>query len=614
MRIKNPKIGPYQYFVYPNVRKDQDRLIEDLDEFLSSNIKIALIKGDTGLGKEAALASQIVKHRNKFDHIVHVIPTDMGKINIEKELNLIKEKFPEISLPVVVLHNKGMMCYLLKEARKQNRFKEKEINVYDLCDRQECMVNQKGKCEYYQTIEKIEKSKIIICDYNYVFDPYIRKAIFGDMFEKKDVLLLINEVHELPDRITSQFSFSISSNIFAHAISELSGKYLKEGDREKFMIKFGSMKKDIEFVRGLEGDFKSFLINSYDRFYGTTDNKIEVKLNNLLENNPVKYKRLINVGNDMIRWKIKNNIGTISHTKVLGMFLQQVRYTSGLDYYFSYVEKENNNSYNMGIACMNPYPLIKEPFDNATKVIMYSGTLYPERYMRLFMLGKFGEVFMPEPYRAEYLKNRVDLFYSDGRLTKEVRDSRKLRKSADELNVIIKEIPKPCAIFVVSPLWRKIKPMLNFRRYKMIEEIPGSDKRELFSKIRKADIAVLSPYGSFKQSVDMSFLQSVIILGICDPMLDLITRKTLDYYKEKFLKTHGIKSDWIAYELICRLPAIEKSLQATGRGIRKEKDRLLAVWFDERWINQSRFIAGENKKNCMNLPSLLKEIEVYKKV
>ena len=110
----------------------------------------------------------------------------MGKINIEKELNLIKDKFPEINLPVVVLHNKEMMCYLLREARKQNRFKEKEINVYDLCDRQECMINQKGKCDYYRTIEKIVKSKIIICDYNYVFDPYIRKAVFGDMFEKKD--------------------------------------------------------------------------------------------------------------------------------------------------------------------------------------------------------------------------------------------------------------------------------------------------------------------------------------------------------------------------------------------------------------------------------------------
>ena len=53
MKIKNPKIGPYQHFVYSNVRKDQDRLIEDLDDFLSSNIKIAIIKGDTGLGKIA---------------------------------------------------------------------------------------------------------------------------------------------------------------------------------------------------------------------------------------------------------------------------------------------------------------------------------------------------------------------------------------------------------------------------------------------------------------------------------------------------------------------------------------------------------------------------------
>lgn len=290
-----------------------------------------------------------------------------------------------------------------------------------------------------------------------------------------------------------------------------------------------------------------------------------------------------------------------------------MRFTKDLDYYVSYLEKEAEKKYKIGIACMNPYPLIKEPFDKAEKIIMYSGTLYPDRYLRLFMLGKFGEVFVPEPYKAEYMKNRTDIFYSDGKLIKTIRDTAKIRKSARELEEVIKNVPKPCAIFAVRPLWSKMKEHLNLRGYKVIEEQTEDDKRKLLKNLKKADILVLSPYGSFKQSLDMSFLKTIVILGICDPMLDLITRKTLEYYKGKFLKDKGIKSNWVAYELICRLPAIEKSLQAVGRGIRGEKDKLLAIWFDERWIKQSRFVTSVNKKNIKRLPDLIKEIKDYKR-
>lgn len=615
MSIKNPGKGSYEYFPYSRVRKAQDRLVEDLDEFLSSPIKIALIKGDTGLGKEVAIASQIAKHLDEFDRVIHLIPTDTGKINIEKEIAIIKDKFPELRLNVVTLKNKRDMCFLFKEAKRDKRFKEKNIDVYDLCDRNECLENQAGKCFYYKTISKIKESRLIICDYNYVFDPYIRKAVFEDMFEKESVLLLINEVHELPDRITNQFSHEINFDIFRYVAKELEGGFLSKEDKQKFDRKFKYISESIAIVKKLERNLKSFIGRSYDKFFGTVDNKIEVNLNEVFGTLGKDYKTLLKLGKDIVDWKIDNDIGTISHTKVLGRFLQQINFTKELGYYFSYVEKRDEHTYTIGIACMNPYPLIKYPFEKVEKVIMYSGTLYPERYMRLFMLGKFGEIFVPEPYKAEHIKNRIDIFYARERLTKNFRDSKELKKIAEELASIIKLAPKPCAIFAVRPLWERIKQYTSLRGYKVEEEQPDmteEQKKIFLMKMAKADLIALSPYGSFKQSVDMSFLESCIILGICDPMLDLVTRKTLDYYKEKFIKRHGIRSDWVAYELICRLPAIEKMLQAVGRGIRKENDHLLAIWFDERWITQSRFISSENKSICRDLPSLTKEIKAYK--
>lgn len=609
MKIKNQKTGAYKYFVYPYVRKDQNRMIEDLDEFLSSRIKIALIKGDTGLGKEAAIASQIAKHRRDFDYIIHLIPTDMGKINIEKELKLIREKFSGLGLNITVLHNKESMCPLYKEVKDSKKFQEKNIDVYDLCRPEEC--KKKNVCDYYDNMHKIKQSKVILCDYNYVFDPYIRKYTFEDIFDKKKVLLLINEVHELPDRITSQFSFNISTFLFRLVIAELNGLNLNKRDQKKFLNHFKGLKNAVGYVQEVEKSVKSMILRRHDEFNLTVDNKIELNPERLFDDTR-RTNKLIRLGQEITKWKIDNNIGTISHTKVLGKFLNQLRFTRELDYYFFYLEKNSGDKYRIGGACMNPYPLIKEPFEKAKKIILYSGTMYPDRYIRLFMLGKFGEVFVPEPYKAEYMKNRTDFFYSDGKLIKSMRDSNKLKKSAKELSEVIKNLPKPCAIFTVRPLWEKMKPYIKLRG-RVAEETRDIDKRKFFSEIKKANISILSPYGSFKQSIDMSFLKSIVILGICDPMLDLVTRKTLEYYKEKFLKDKGIKADWVSYELICRLPAIEKSLQAAGRGIRKESDKLLTIWFDERWIKQSRFILNENKKNFLKLPELIKDIKKYKR-
>ena len=52
------------------------------------------------------------------------------------------------------------------------------------------------------------ESDIIICDYNYLFDPNVAlKRLFG-MEQKQDYVFLIDEAHNLPERAREIYGWS----------------------------------------------------------------------------------------------------------------------------------------------------------------------------------------------------------------------------------------------------------------------------------------------------------------------------------------------------------------------------------------------------------------------
>ncbi|MCD6381543.1 MAG: hypothetical protein J7L43_01020 [Candidatus Aenigmarchaeota archaeon] len=95
----------------------------------------------------------------------------------------------------------------------------------------------------------------------------------------------------------------------------------------------------------------------------------------------------------------------------------------------------------------------------------------------------------------------------------------------------------------------------------------------------KSDDAVLfgAQSGSFSEGVDFfgGILKVVVIVGVALSKPDLETKALIDYYDYKFGK--GWKYGYI-------YPAVNRALQAAGRGIRSEKDRSVIVFMDKRFL------------------------------
>jgi len=57
--------------------------------------------------------------------------------------------------------------------------------------------------------------QVIICDFNYVFDPLVRLSILTEHTNKQ--LLLVDEAHNLTDRARSMYSAELDRNAIKRA-------------------------------------------------------------------------------------------------------------------------------------------------------------------------------------------------------------------------------------------------------------------------------------------------------------------------------------------------------------------------------------------------------------
>ena len=92
----------------------------------------------------------------------------------------------------------------------------------------EALAREYDVCPFELSLDLTETAEIIICDYNYVFDPHVRlKRFFGDKAIKGDYALMIDEAHNLFPRVQDMLSAQLSERslrLVRRALKEWVGK------------------------------------------------------------------------------------------------------------------------------------------------------------------------------------------------------------------------------------------------------------------------------------------------------------------------------------------------------------------------------------------------------
>lgn len=404
---------------------------------------------------------------------------------------------------------------------------------------------------------------IIICDYNYLFDPIVYlKRFFNE--EKNDYVFLIDEVHNLVDRSREMFSASLSEQKIALVYKEL----LKEDQKQR------------RVMNRLIKDFKSFRTNCGERDFMTQSEPADLFL-----------KHVTKFTEGTKEWLLTNQQSS-SHSKMVELYFEALTYLKISELYderyVTYVHLVGEDVL-IKQFCLNPSFLINQTLKRGKSSVLFSATLSPINYFAQLLGGEEKPLMyqLPSPFKQEHqflaIANYIDTRY-------QVRQD-SYQPIASALNIMVSQKKGNYLFFFPSYHYLEAVYQVFIENNPTIEtvvqeRVMDEGQRESFlKKFKNAPESSLAGFcvlgGIFSEGIDLKGerLIGVAIVGVGLAQLNV---------EADLVRKHYQLENREGYQFSYQIPGMNKVLQAAGRVIRSEMDRGVVLLLDQRF-NAKRY-------------------------
>ncbi len=429
---------------------------------------------------------------------------------------------------------------------------------------------QEGVCPYEIASELISSATLVVGDYYHVFSPRVGKVFLKKLRRKlEDIILIVDEAHNLPDRIRKILTFSLSTRTLTRAAREAVGL-------------------DPDVARTLQGlaDDLSARVSSF-----SPGEERRIEHEDLHDWFSFDFKEMAEtleeLGKDYLEITGRNK----SYLLSVARFLRGWDEGEGAFLYYVRLWKDGT-TVSVVKRALDPSYISKPIFEAIHSGILISGTLTPpEMYRDLLGMDVSRTVLreFPSPFPRE---NRLVLVVPTATTRFSRRTPEEFRRIAKIVGEIVEAIPGNVAVFF--PSYSVLQGVLHFasgfiprkifvqRENMSPEEL--SAMLESFRRQRDSGAVLFAVAGgSLAEGVDYPGrdLIGVVVVGVPLAEMNIETQALIEYYEEKMGR------GWF-YGYI--YPAISKALQAAGRCIRSESDRGVIVLLDERytWKNYKK--------------------------
>lgn len=584
------------YFPHDSVRPVQNDLMTTINAAIN-NARSLIVHAPTGLGKTAASLAPTLRYAIENNKTIFFLTSrhTQHKIAVETLQN-IKEKFG-IQFDVVDVIGKKWMCQVPgTSSLRSSEFveycravkKDHKCEFYEntrkpdgkytmearaaLTDIRSLHIdglmkfcNQSKFCPYEMSMLLATHAKVIVADYNYMFNPAIRNMILGKMDkDMSDVIMIVDEAHNLPFRIRELLTSRASTGILSRAIKEAQ-KY--EYDNEATILR-----EILEELNKLASELK---LNEEKLI---TRNQL-MDVINIHTKDLGQFIENLNELADLIREDQKSSfVGSFA------LFLDSWQGDDdGFVRILSKKEGFRESQVIVSYRCLDPSVIAAGTINTVHSSILMSGTLQPSEMYR-DLLGVMDP--MTAVYESPFpKKNRLNLIVPDATTKFTQRSETQFGKIADICAEITNNVPGNSAIFFPS---YNLRDKVNYRfmtrsEKTQLQEEPGMSKDDKLAVLEKLDeykqhgmVLLGVSSGSFGEGVDFpgDLLKCVIIVGLPLKSPDLETKQMIDYFDRKFGK--GWNYGYI-------FPAFNQTLQNAGRCIRSETDKGVVIFLDERY-------------------------------
>ncbi len=530
--------------------------------------KKLLIEAPTGIGKTAAALFPAIKALGEglAETVFYLTARSTGRKAAENALELMRQK--GLSVRSVSITAKKKACPMMEMRCDPeicpyangyfDRQREAILRSYEReawSDEEiRALSEEHCLCPFELSLALSETADVVICDYNYVFDPAVRLRCFFD--RKGSYILLIDEAHNLVPRARDMYSADL-------------------GDKE-----ISELRREVGREDGRKSPLYLALTHLYHALSKDAENELSTELPGEFLNS---VKAFIEEAKPFLSYP------SPYRGKLADVFFKAngfVRASDDFDEetHRTLIMPEGKRS-RIKIWCWNPTARLSKAMKRMRGTVLFSATLSPiQHYASILSLDRDAgdmSLVLPSPFPKENLFC-ASLFIPTRYRMREESAGRVARAIYDMVSVktgnYLACFPSHAYLNSVAEVFMSMYP--DVRVSLQTRDMSQADREIYLSEFeenpKNSMVAFIAMGGVFSEGVDLpgDKLIGAAIVGVGLPQISFEG----DCLKELYEEANGR-----GFETAYVYPGAGKCLQAAGRVIRTETDRGVVLFIDERY-------------------------------
>jgi Rad3-related DNA helicase len=559
-------------FPFETYRRNQRELAASVYRAVRDSKRI-FVNAPTGTGKTISTLFPALKALGlgHTDKIFYLSAKTINREVVAQAMELLRMQGTAIRSAIItakekVCLNGNVTCNALECRFANGHFSRINNALWDILTSQDSYTKEiiesyavkHSVCPFEFSLDITLWCDIIVCDYNYVFDPIVYlKRFFAD--KTGNYTFLIDEAHNLVDRAREMFSADISTELLKLFKTRLK-KYGRQG-----------VQKVNKCIRYLQ---------DYTDVSGQQNQIIVEPLNKT-------FMELLRPFCDYCKELFAVHRELASDRDLLTAYFDMVTFLkiSELydEHYTSYMSIDNK-SVTARMYCLDPSHNLRMAINRAKSSVFFSATLLPGEYFRTILGGDKDDQFiiLESPFdktnRLVAVVNDISVKYTD-------RES-SAQAIADSICLAVaKKTGNYLAFFPSYTYMNTIYDLVNASGLDMDLQVQGAsmseDERMRFiagfiPSPLKTMIGFCVMGGMFSEGVDLKDDRciGVFIVGAGVPQI---------CFERDLIRNYFNNNQMDGYNYAYMFPGMNKVLQAAGRVIRTEHDKGVIVLIDSRF-------------------------------
>jgi DNA excision repair protein ERCC-2 len=418
------------------------------------------------------------------------------------------------------------------------------------------LAKSKEVCPFEVSLELIEQADVIVCDYNYIFDPYVGLKSYQHEGDYGDCVLLVDEAHNLVDRGRGYYSPELHAKSFDDIRNLLRGRNCWIDGWEELLalleIHFNELAESIDVDAGQ----KQALCDP---------------LRELFLEQRVGWERVVL---EYIGWKIDNRIAE-EDDPLVDFYFKLVKFTNLLGESgdeFAHLIEQTNEGLKLKIFCKDPSRFLGKIFDSAHATVALSATLEPFDFYRKtlgFPPDRVAELSLPSPFPRD---NRKIVIVGDLDTTWKQRANHYDKIAETVAQIAEASDGNYLALFPSYAFLREVADrMPPIRKNVMLQRSDMTDYERnaildiLREKVRRGNLILAVSGGMYAEGIDYQgdMLSGVMVVGPALPQVSFEQELLKRYYDDQY---------GAGFEFAYLIPGMTRVVQSAGRVIRSERD------------------------------------------